>query len=226
MPTPRQTGTQSSELAPLRQQRGLGPVRSRRRRRGAGGAAEAGVRLGEPSATCPSPRPPIPSPDPGCEPDEALTGVVNDETADSARPTGPSSPASPPRPPARCTSAARGRRCSTGSTRAGAAGKFLLRIEDTDRARSTPENRQLILDGLTWLGLDWDGEPISPVRPRRRAMPRSRASCSRAGRPTAASPRRTRSRRSARPPAPRAAPRSTARPGATFPRPSTPTLPS
>jgi glutamyl-tRNA synthetase len=40
-------------------------------------------------------------------------------------------------------------------------GTFLLRIEDTDRARSTPENRQAILDGLTWLGLDWDGEPIS-----------------------------------------------------------------
>jgi glutamyl-tRNA synthetase len=43
----------------------------------------------------------------------------------------------------------------------GRGGKFLLRIEDTDRNRSTPENRQAILDGLTWLGLDWDGEPIS-----------------------------------------------------------------
>ena len=43
----------------------------------------------------------------------------------------------------------------------GRGGTFLLRIEDTDRARSTPENRQLILDGLAWLGLDWDGEPIS-----------------------------------------------------------------
>jgi glutamyl-tRNA synthetase len=43
----------------------------------------------------------------------------------------------------------------------GRGGKFLLRIEDTDRARSTPENRLAILDGLTWLGLDWDGEPIS-----------------------------------------------------------------
>ena len=40
-------------------------------------------------------------------------------------------------------------------------GKFLLRIEDTDKARSTPENTQAILDGLTWPGLDWDGEPIS-----------------------------------------------------------------
>ncbi|MEM6465707.1 MAG: glutamate--tRNA ligase [Pseudomonadota bacterium] len=40
-------------------------------------------------------------------------------------------------------------------------GRFLLRIEDTDRARSTPEATQAILDGLTWLGLDWDGEAVS-----------------------------------------------------------------
>ena len=39
-------------------------------------------------------------------------------------------------------------------------GKFLLRIEDTDRERSTPEATQAILDGLKWLGLDWDGEPF------------------------------------------------------------------
>ena len=43
----------------------------------------------------------------------------------------------------------------------GRGGKFLLRIEDTDRARSTPEATAAILRGLTWLGLDWDGEPIS-----------------------------------------------------------------
>jgi glutamyl-tRNA synthetase len=43
----------------------------------------------------------------------------------------------------------------------GRGGKFLLRIEDTDRARSTPEATAAILTGLTWLGLDWDGEPIS-----------------------------------------------------------------
>lgn len=46
----------------------------------------------------------------------------------------------------------------------GRGGKFLLRIEDTDRARSTPENAQAILDGLTWLGLDWDGEPVSQFK--------------------------------------------------------------
>ncbi|MEX3015692.1 glutamate--tRNA ligase [Gymnodinialimonas hymeniacidonis] len=40
-------------------------------------------------------------------------------------------------------------------------GKFVLRIEDTDRERSTPEATQAILDGMAWLGLDYDGEPIS-----------------------------------------------------------------
>ncbi|MEM6388911.1 MAG: glutamate--tRNA ligase [Pseudomonadota bacterium] len=40
-------------------------------------------------------------------------------------------------------------------------GRFVLRIEDTDRARSTPEATQAILDGLTWLGLDWDGDAVS-----------------------------------------------------------------
>src|SRR5262245_28113506 len=39
-------------------------------------------------------------------------------------------------------------------------GQFLLRIEDTDKARSTDEHTQVILDGLTWLGLDWDEAPI------------------------------------------------------------------
>ncbi|WP_118132456.1 glutamate--tRNA ligase [Oceanicella sp. SM1341] len=40
-------------------------------------------------------------------------------------------------------------------------GTFLLRIEDTDRARSTPEATAAILEGLRWLGLDWDGEAVS-----------------------------------------------------------------
>lgn len=40
-------------------------------------------------------------------------------------------------------------------------GKMLLRIEDTDRERSTDEAVAAILDGLSWLGLDWDGEPVS-----------------------------------------------------------------
>ena len=39
-------------------------------------------------------------------------------------------------------------------------GKFLLRIEDTDRARSTQPAVEAILDGLSWLGVQWDGEPI------------------------------------------------------------------
>jgi len=43
----------------------------------------------------------------------------------------------------------------------GRGGRFLLRIEDTDRARSTPEATAAILRGLAWLGLDWDGDPVS-----------------------------------------------------------------
>jgi glutamyl-tRNA synthetase len=39
-------------------------------------------------------------------------------------------------------------------------GKFLLRIEDTDRARSTPEAVAAIVEGLDWLGLSWDGEIV------------------------------------------------------------------
>ncbi len=40
-------------------------------------------------------------------------------------------------------------------------GKMLLRIEDTDRERSNPAAVDAILDGLKWLGLNWDGEAIS-----------------------------------------------------------------
>src|SRR5207245_4740672 len=39
-------------------------------------------------------------------------------------------------------------------------GKMLLRIEDTDRERSTEPAIAAILDGLKWLGLDWDGDVI------------------------------------------------------------------
>ena len=42
----------------------------------------------------------------------------------------------------------------------GRAGTLVLRIEDTDRERSTPENVEQILDALNWLGLDWDEGPI------------------------------------------------------------------
>jgi glutamyl-tRNA synthetase len=40
-------------------------------------------------------------------------------------------------------------------------GTMLLRIEDTDRERSTDAATAAILDGLTWLGLHWEGEPVS-----------------------------------------------------------------
>lgn len=49
---------------------------------------------------------------------------------------------------------ARGARAAEGS-------RFVLRIEDTDRARHSEEAVTAILAGLEWLGLDWDGDPIS-----------------------------------------------------------------
>src|SRR5690606_14526152 len=39
-------------------------------------------------------------------------------------------------------------------------GKFLLRVEDTDRERSTEDAVQAIFVGLRWLGLEWDDEPV------------------------------------------------------------------
>ena len=40
-------------------------------------------------------------------------------------------------------------------------GRFLLRVEDTDKKRSTQEAIDAIYEALTWLGLDWDGDPVS-----------------------------------------------------------------
>src|SRR2546429_3724792 len=45
-------------------------------------------------------------------------------------------------------------------TARGQGGTLVLRIEDTDRQRSTPENVEQILDALRWLKLDWDEGPI------------------------------------------------------------------
>ena len=42
----------------------------------------------------------------------------------------------------------------------GQGGELVLRIEDTDRERSTPENVEQIFEALRWLELDWDGEPV------------------------------------------------------------------
>ena len=50
----------------------------------------------------------------------------------------------------------------------GSGGQFVLRIEDTDRERSTPENVDQILDALRWLELDWDDGPISQWERRER----------------------------------------------------------
>ena len=43
----------------------------------------------------------------------------------------------------------------------GRGGRFLLRIEDTDRARSTEDATRAIFEGLRWLGIDWDGDAVS-----------------------------------------------------------------
>src|SRR5215203_2153025 len=43
-------------------------------------------------------------------------------------------------------------------------GELVLRIEDTDRERSTPENVGQIFEALEWLGIDWDGEPVFQSR--------------------------------------------------------------
>ena len=40
-------------------------------------------------------------------------------------------------------------------------GKFVLRVEDTDDARNSREAVDIILDGLRWMGLDWDEGPVS-----------------------------------------------------------------
>jgi glutamyl-tRNA synthetase len=50
----------------------------------------------------------------------------------------------------------------------GSGGTLLLRIEDTDRERSTPENVEQILDALRWLELDWDEGPVSQFERRER----------------------------------------------------------
>ena len=49
-----------------------------------------------------------------------------------------------------------------------AGGRFLLRIEDTDTKRSTPEAIEKIIEGLQWLGLDWDGDTVFQSRNRDR----------------------------------------------------------
>ncbi len=47
-------------------------------------------------------------------------------------------------------------------------GRFLLRIEDTDVMRSTPEAIQAILDAMHWLGMDWDDDAVYQSRRRDR----------------------------------------------------------
>ena len=61
--------------------------------------------------------------------------------------------------PARSTSGPRGRRCSTTCHAPAHGGTFILRLEDTDVARSSIAYEKDILDGLHWLGLRWDEGP-------------------------------------------------------------------
>jgi glutamyl-tRNA synthetase len=56
----------------------------------------------------------------------------------------------------------------------GSGGILVLRIEDTDRDRSTPENVEQILDALRWLELDWDEGPLSQFERRERHVERLR----------------------------------------------------
>ena len=51
-------------------------------------------------------------------------------------------------------------------------GSFLLRIEDIDPGRARAEHVDGIFEDLVWLGLEWDGEVMLPVRAARRSMPR------------------------------------------------------
>ena len=62
-------------------------------------------------------------------------------------------------------------------------GKMLLRIEDTDRARSTDEAIDAILDGLKWLGLTWDDEPVFQHQQADRDTAKSPTACSNRARP-------------------------------------------
>ena len=71
----------------------------------------------------------------------------------------------------------------------GRGGKMLLRIEDTDRERSTKAAIDAILDGLTWLGLDWDGDAVYQFSRAARHQRGGPSNCSTAARPTAATRR-------------------------------------
>ena len=93
----------------------------------------------------------------------------------------------------------------------GSAGTLVLRIEDTDRERSTPENVEQIFDALRWLNLDWDEGPIFQTERADRHARRWR-SCSTPATRTARARPATTSRRSRRATAPTAASAASPRP--------------
>ena len=77
-------------------------------------------------------------------------------------------------------------------------GVFVLRIEDTDAERSSAEMVEGILDGLRWLGLDWDEGPLDR-RPARAVFPIRSASTAIGRWRTGSSPRATPTTATARP---------------------------
>ena len=121
-------------------------------------------------------------------------------SATAARVNGKCACASPQAPRDTCMSATRARRCSTGCSRAGSGGTFILRIEDTDRERSTRESERrfsTICAGSAWTGTRG---PMSAGLARTASPSGSistgstRRGCWRAATPTTASARRSSSR--------------------------------
>ena len=81
-------------------------------------------------------------------------------------------------------------------------GVFILRIEDTDQSRSTDESIQAIIEGMKWVGLDWDEGPYRQTE--RMTLYRSmRWTCSREDKPTGASARPKSSRPEEKKPRPK-----------------------
>ena len=97
----------------------------------------------------------------------------------------------------------------------GRGGKMLLRIEDTDRERSTQAAIDAILDGLSWLGIEWDGDAIYQFARCGQAPRGRRATAWRRDTPIIATPAPRNSRKCARRRGARAAPSSMTAGGAT-----------
>ncbi len=69
-------------------------------------------------------------------------------------------------------------------------GVFVLRIEDTDQDRSTDESIQAIIEGMKWVGLDWDEGPFRQTERMEKARPTGVCARLRNWKPAAKKPRR------------------------------------